>query len=92
MIQHLSNGGHYGERNKNGTNNILETKTIKSSLCDYSDVYIPVTGDITTTSCDENNNVAFKTCAPFTKFITHINDEHADTAKYWHCNAYVQFD
>ena len=28
-----------------------------------------------------NTNVALKNCAPFTRFVTHINDEHVETAK-----------
>ena len=36
----------YGERNENGSTIKFETKVIKSSLCDYSDVYILVTGNI----------------------------------------------
>ena len=58
----------------------LETQVIKSNLCDYSDAYILVTGDITATGGDANTRVAFKNCAPFTKCITHINDEHVDNA------------
>ena len=44
----------------------LKQIVIKSSLCDYSDAYILVTGDITVAVGDENTNVAFKNCAPFT--------------------------
>ena len=40
-----------------------------------------LTGDITATGSDANTDVTFKNCAPFTKCITHINDEHIDTAK-----------
>ena len=58
----------------------FETKVIKSDLCDYTDAYILVTGDITATGGDANTRVAFKNCAPFTKCITHINDEHVDGA------------
>ena len=51
---------------------------LRSDLCDYSDAYIVVKGDITVT--DPNNNaydkkLAFKNNAPFTscilKIITH---------------------
>ena len=35
------------------------TESIKSSLCDYSDAFILVTGDITVTAND-NTDVAFK--------------------------------
>ena len=70
----------YGKGNESGTTIKFETKVIKSNLCDYSDAYILVTGDITTTDGDANSRVAFKNCALFTKCITHINDEHVDTA------------
>ena len=53
---------------------------IKSSLCDYSDAYILVTGDIAATVGDANTRVAFKNCAPFTKCITHTNDGRIDGA------------
>ena len=39
------------------------TKSIESSLCDYSDAYILVTGDIT--SGVNDTKTAFKNCAPF---------------------------
>ena len=59
----------------------FETRIIKSSLCDYSDAYVLVTGNITAKVGDANNKVAFKNCAPFTKCITHINGEHVDGAE-----------
>ena len=74
------NNTDYGEGNESGTTVKFETKVIKSSLCDYSDAYILVTGDITATGGDAVTRVAFKNCAPFTKCITHINDEHVDNA------------
>ena len=42
----------------------FETESIKSSLCDYSDTFILVTGDITVTA-NNDIDVAFKNCAPF---------------------------
>ena len=75
------NSTDYGEGNENGATVKLETKVIKSNLCDYSDAHILVTGDITATGGGgDDNKVAFKNCAPFTKCITHINDEHVDNA------------
>ena len=68
------NNTNYGERNEDGTTVKFETQVIKSNLCDYSDAYILVTGDITATGGVANTRVAFKTCAPFTKCISHIND------------------
>ena len=42
----------------------FEMETIKSSLCDYSDAFILVTGDITVNANDDTH-VAFKNWAPF---------------------------
>ena len=58
----------------------FETKAIKPNLCDYSDAYILVTGNITAAGGNSNTRAAFKNCAPFTKSMTHINDEHVDGA------------
>ena len=66
----------------------FEAKITKSNLCDYSDAYILVTGNITATSDGANDRVAFKNFAPFTKCITHINDKHVDNAD----NSCIQFD
>ena len=49
------------------------TSSLESSLCDYSDVYILVTGNINVTGGDNNTKVAFKNCAPFEKCRTEIN-------------------
>ena len=71
----------YGEVEEDSTTIKFETKVIKSNLCDYSDAYILVTGDITAARGDANTNAAFKNCAPFTKWVTHINDELVDNAE-----------
>ena len=41
------------------------TGSLESSLCDYSDAYILVTGNITVAGGNANTKVAFKNCAPF---------------------------
>ena len=41
------------------------TSSLESSLCDYSDAYILVTGNITVAGGDANTKVAFKNYAPF---------------------------
>ena len=74
------NNTDYGDGDENGATIKFETKVIKSNLCDYSDAYILVTGDITATGGDANTKVAFKNCAPFTEWVTHINDGHVDNA------------
>ena len=50
------------------------TRSIESSLCDYSDAYILVTGNITATPNNAVTQVVFKNCAPFEKCRTEINE------------------
>ena len=75
------NNGQYDEGNVNDLTIKFETKVIKPFLCDYSDAYILITGDITVTDIAADVNVAFKNCAPFTRCVTHVNDEHVKTAE-----------
>ena len=58
------------------------TKSIESSLCDYSDAYILVTGNINVTGGDANTKVAFKNCVPFRKCRTERNETFVDDAKH----------
>ena len=62
----------YGEGSENGTALNLTQKVSN---------HILVTGNISVTNGNANTNVAFKNCAPFTKCLTHINDEHINTAE-----------
>ena len=48
-VSNDQNNTNYGERNENGTTVKFETQVSKSNLCDYSDAYILVTGNITAT-------------------------------------------
>ena len=66
---------------KQGDTIKFETETIKSSLCDYSDKFILVTGNITVAANNETN-VAFKNCAPFSICTTKINDIFVDEANH----------
>ena len=75
------NNGQYRIGNESGTTIKFETKVIEPNLCDYSDAYVLVTGDIAAVGGDANTRIAFKNCAPFRKCVTHINDEHAETAE-----------
>ena len=59
----------------------FETETIKSSLCDYSDAFILVAGDITV-NADNNTDVAFNNYAPFSTCKTKINDVFLDEANH----------
>ena len=58
------------------------TNSLESSLCDYSDAYILVTGNINVTGGDNNTKVAFKNCAPFRKCKTEINETFIDEADF----------
>ena len=72
----------------------LLTKSIESSLCDYSDAYIIVTGNITVIRTIADNpfrrkqqldvatQVAFKNCAPFEKCSTEIDGTLVDEANF----------
>ena len=71
------------------TNNqiIFKTSMLRSSLCNYSDAYILVSETITVAAlgADRRNDdiqVVFKSCAPFTNFISQINNTQIDNAKY----------
>ena len=64
---------------EDGTRIKFETKVIKSTLCDYSDAYILVTGNIQYKPA--NSVVAFKNCAPFRTCDVTVNDEHIEKAE-----------
>ena len=73
-------------------NNQIKFKTamLRSSLCDYSDAYILVKGNISvnntagahTAANNTNKKVIFKNCAPFTNCISKINNTQIDSAEY----------
>ena len=75
------NNREYGEGDENDSTIKFETKVIKPFLCDYSDAYVLVTGDITVVDVAANTNVAFKNCTHLRRCVTHINDEHVETAE-----------
>ena len=60
----------------------FKTAMLRSSLCDYSDAYILVKGNISVNNAAAegaaankiNKKVIFKTCAPFTNCISKINN------------------
>ena len=58
------------------------TKSIESSLFDYSDEYTLVTGDINVTGGDNNKKVTFRNCAPFKDCRIEINDTFVDYADF----------
>ena len=68
----------------------FKTAMLISSLCDYSDAYILVKGNISVNNTVAEgaaaNNAAkiviFKNCAPFTNCISKINNTQIDNAEY----------
>ena len=54
------------------------TKSIESSLCNYSDTYVLVTGDVSATPNNVAIQVVFKNCTPFEKCRTEINETFVD--------------
>ena len=72
------------------TNSQMKFKSsmLKSSLCDYDDVYIlvirTITAPSTGTATNPNNrkNITIKICAPFTDCISGINNRQTDNAIY----------
>ena len=54
----------------------------RSSLCDYSDVYLVFKGTIAFKNTDVNKRVIFNKCAPFTSCISRTNNTQIDDAQY----------
>ena len=68
---------------------------IRLNLCDYSDTYIYVKRTTTVTNTGTaavpnsiDKNVIFRNCAPFTNFLSEINNTQIDDA-HIDTNAYV---
>ena len=63
----------------------IKTSMLRSDLCDYSDAYIVVKGDITLEGDNDankrNKNLAFKNNAPFINCISKINRVKIDNAE-----------
>ena len=56
---------------------------LMSSLCDYSDAYILVKGNISVNNtAAKNKKVIFKNFAPFANCISKINNAEIDSAQY----------
>ena len=73
------------EKNYNVNKEIrIKTRMLRSDLCDFSDAYIVVKGDIIVTSpnnAKRNKSVTFKNNAPFINCITKINGIKIDNAE-----------
>ena len=73
------NNRQYGRGNEIDSTIKFERKVIKPNLCDNSDAYILMTGDIKVENVAANFD--FKNCAAFTRCVTHKNDERFETAE-----------
>ena len=68
----------------------FKTSMLRSNLCDYSDAYILVRGNITVNNTvaegaaatNTNKKVTFKNGAPFTNYVNKINNTQIDDAEY----------
>ena len=68
----------------------FKTAMLRSSLCDYSDAYILVKGNITVNNTaaagaaanNTNKKVILKSCAPFNNCISKINNTQIDNTEY----------
>ena len=58
------------------------TGSLESSLCDYSDAYILVTGNTAVADGNANTKVAFKNCVPFKECRTKINENFVDKTEH----------
>ena len=58
----------------------FDTETVRPFLCDYSDAYILVTGNIKVQNGNDATIVAIKNCHPFTRASFKLNNEQFDTA------------
>ena len=63
----------------------IKTSMLRSDLCDFSDAYIVVKGDITlegnSSANKRNKNIEFKNNAPFINCIPKINGVQVDNAE-----------
>ena len=57
----------------------FDTEILRPFLCDYSDAYILVTGNIKVQNGNDTTRVAIKNCHPFTRATFKLNNEHVDT-------------
>ena len=58
------------------------TSSLESSLWNYFDGYVLVTGNIAVLGANGNTKAAFKNCAPFRKCRTEINENFIDETEH----------
>ena len=75
------NNGQHGIGDSNNSTIKFSIEILKAFICDYSDAYILLIGNITVVGGDDNTRLAFKNCHPFTRSVVHLNDEHVNTCE-----------
>ena len=75
------NNAQYGKGDENDSTIKFDTAVSTPNLCDYSDSYVLITRDIAVVNGNNNTKVYLKNCSPFIRCVTHLNDEHIETAE-----------
>ena len=79
IINDQNTGNNAYGNGENSTTIKFEIKVSKPNLCDYSDAYILLTGNIQNKPA--NSVVALKNCTPFCVCDVTINDEHVEKSE-----------
>ena len=74
------NNGNYSQGDDVKSVVKFDTEIVRPFLCDYSDPYILVTGNIKVENGNDATRVAIKNCHPFTRGSFKLNNEQFDTA------------
>ena len=74
------NNGNYSQGDDVQSIVKFNSETVKPFLCDYSDAYILVTGNMKVQNGIDSTRVVIKYCHPFTRASFKLNDEQVDTA------------
>ena len=74
------NNGNYSQGDDVKSVVKFDTEIVRPFLCDYSDPYILVTGNIKVENGNDATRVAIKNCHPFTRASFKLNNEQFDTA------------
>ena len=74
------NNGNYSQGDDVKSIVKFDTEIVRRFLCDYSDAYILVTGNIKVQNGNDATRVAIRSCHPFTRATFKLNNEQFDTA------------
>ena len=74
------NNGNYSQGDDVRSIVKFDTEIVRPFLCDYSDAYILVTGNIKVQNGNYVTRVAIKNCHPFTRATFKLNNEQVDIA------------